>query len=70
MDERTPPLQPTVEVDSIAPTGLDQGDAPPGASSGAINLHRLDPLIGSSSFGVDLMYKTIKSTPNDEGNHE
>ena len=25
---------------------------------------------GSSSFGVDLMYKTIKSTPNDEGNHE
>jgi len=22
--------------------------------------------LGSSSFGVDLMYKTIKSTPNDE----
>ncbi len=45
MDERTPPLQPAVAVDSIAPTGLDQGDGPPGASSGAINLHRLEPLI-------------------------
>ena len=27
-------------------------------------------LFGSPSFGVDLMYKGIKSTPNDEGNHE
>jgi hypothetical protein len=27
-------------------------------------------LFGSSSFGVDLMYKAIKSTPNDEENHE
>jgi len=45
MDEKTPPFQPTVEVDSIAPPGFDRGDDPPRASASAINLHRLEPLI-------------------------
>jgi len=45
MDERTSPFLPKLEADALDPKNADGANAPVCASSNAINLHLLDPLI-------------------------